>query len=361
MPPWKAVSGFGSFKNERRLTPREIEIIEAWARAGAPEGDPTEEPPLGPVGTPPEPDLVLTMARPFVVPAAGDDVYRTFVIGSLPHDTMLRAIEFRPGGTGGVVHHANVFSDEGGVIRRIEETSGTESPKLLREGLASRVIGDDAYLSVWSGGVGLAPLDPGIGRLAKKGDIVVEAHYRPNGRAQEVQSSLALYFAAPPVSRRAQMFRIGRLDLVIPPGEESYRASYEATLPFSSTLLAVRAHMHLLGKEVRVTATLPWGEAVPMVWLKDWNYQWQPFYEYSRPIALPKGTRVQGEALYDNSDKNPLNPSKPPRTVNWGWGIRDEMCSFYLDVAFDTEDDLRAFRAWRRARKPPPAAREGSD
>src|SRR5215212_6374401 len=35
MPPWKAEAGHGDFMNERRLTEPQIELIQAWAKAGA--------------------------------------------------------------------------------------------------------------------------------------------------------------------------------------------------------------------------------------------------------------------------------------------------------------------------------------
>src|SRR5262249_31458516 len=44
MPPWMPAAG-GPFKNERRLSEREIETLTAWADAGAPEGDAKEAPP----------------------------------------------------------------------------------------------------------------------------------------------------------------------------------------------------------------------------------------------------------------------------------------------------------------------------
>ena len=39
MPPWGAVKGFGSFRNDDGLTQEEIEIIAGWAEGGAPLGD----------------------------------------------------------------------------------------------------------------------------------------------------------------------------------------------------------------------------------------------------------------------------------------------------------------------------------
>src|SRR3984885_7265993 len=39
MPPWGAVKGFGEFRNNRALTPEQLELIASWANGGVPEGD----------------------------------------------------------------------------------------------------------------------------------------------------------------------------------------------------------------------------------------------------------------------------------------------------------------------------------
>ena len=45
MPPWGAVEGIGSFRNDPSLTALEIEMIVSWVEGGAPEGDPVYLPP----------------------------------------------------------------------------------------------------------------------------------------------------------------------------------------------------------------------------------------------------------------------------------------------------------------------------
>ncbi len=39
MPPWGAVKGFGSFRNDASLSLPEIAVISSWVEGGAPEGD----------------------------------------------------------------------------------------------------------------------------------------------------------------------------------------------------------------------------------------------------------------------------------------------------------------------------------
>ena len=86
MPPWLPEPGYGRFADELRLTDDQIRQIEEWAAGGAPEGNPHALPPspdysenwkLG------KPDMVLTLPRPYMLSAAGDngrDVFRNFVL-----------------------------------------------------------------------------------------------------------------------------------------------------------------------------------------------------------------------------------------------------------------------------------------
>ncbi|PYR36581.1 MAG: hypothetical protein DMF93_19625, partial [Acidobacteria bacterium] len=86
MPPWKPAPGMGEFQDERRLTDRELDTLQRWIAAGAPRGEvaPSPSPQVPPATADAwqlgAPDLVVRMPQPYVVPANGADVFRTFVI-----------------------------------------------------------------------------------------------------------------------------------------------------------------------------------------------------------------------------------------------------------------------------------------
>lgn len=44
MPPWGAIKGFGEFRNDKALTPEEMERIVSWVDGGVPEGEPKDLP-----------------------------------------------------------------------------------------------------------------------------------------------------------------------------------------------------------------------------------------------------------------------------------------------------------------------------
>jgi hypothetical protein len=76
MPPWGAVKGFGSFRNDQSLTQGELDLFEKWVNGGAPEGNPDDLPTrprvVLPSVVPPRPgELVVsgafTFPRPFTL------------------------------------------------------------------------------------------------------------------------------------------------------------------------------------------------------------------------------------------------------------------------------------------------------
>jgi len=124
MPPWLPEPGFGEFLDERRLSTDQIGLIQQWAAEGAVEGNAADLPPtpksvegwqLG------NPDLVITMPEPYVLPPNGRDVYRNFVLTIPVHQTrFVEAVEFRPGNPK-VVHHAAMRIDPTPLSRRADE------------------------------------------------------------------------------------------------------------------------------------------------------------------------------------------------------------------------------------------------
>src|SRR5262249_33190937 len=73
MPPWFADSRYGQFSNDCHLPDEERRLILQWIDDGAPSGDLKEAPVAEQTHgwRIPKPDLVLSIPRPFQVPAQG--------------------------------------------------------------------------------------------------------------------------------------------------------------------------------------------------------------------------------------------------------------------------------------------------
>ena len=343
MPPWKAEPGYGHFQDERRLTDRQIALLRDWAKNGAPEGDASEKP------APPQfaagwlagkPDATVTVPKPFSVAADGQDAFQCFVIPlGFDADRFVKTVEFHPGNPH-VVHHALFFLDTSGEARRLEAKSSGPGytcfggPRILPAG----------SLGGWAPGATPEPLPDGMGYAIPKGaDLVVQIHYHPSGKAETDQSSIGLTFTSEsPKGLTNFVLKAGNID--IPAGDAGYEATDWGVLPQDVELVGIIPHAHLLCKDMKVEAHLPDGKVEPLIWIKDWDFNWQGQYRFAETLKLPKGTRLEMRYVYDNSDNNPHNPSHPPKRVTYGEQTTDEMGFAFLQVALPNRGDVPAFR-----------------
>jgi hypothetical protein len=120
--------------------------------------------------------------------------------------------------------------------------------------------------------------------------------------------------------------------LQIPPGEANYKIDATAIMRDNVDLVGMRVHMHLRGKSMMFRALYPNGESEILLDVPKYDFNWQPYYYLETPKALPRGTRIEASAVFDNSANNPFNPN-PAATVAWGPQSWDEMMIGWFDVA----------------------------
>jgi len=172
---------------------------------------------------------------------------------------------------------------------------------------------------------------------------VMQIHYHPSGKPEVDQSIVGIHYVKSGNPKPVVAIMIIDRGLYIPAGTDQHEMSGTYTLPMDVTLVGVIPHMHLLGREMKATATLPDGTVDPQIWIKDWNFNWQDQYVFDQPKRLPKGTRLDLSAVYDNTDNNPVNPNTPAKLVTWGEQTTDEMCLLFVNIIPDRFRDIPAF------------------
>ncbi len=354
MPPWHAsTTEGGPFRGARVLTDRELKTLADWADAGCPEGNPKDAPPprewssdwtLGP------PDLVLKMSESYKLDASGADEYRVVVLPSgLMQGRWIAAADFKPGNMK-VVHHILAAYDVSGNASKLDAaepgpgyaTSGGGYGR-LPSGLPFFPAGQ---LWGWAPGRTNRWSPEGTARALPAGaDVLLQIHYHKSGKPETDATAIGLYFARGPVDKQirsgvvlpARAGFLGRPELKIPPGDANHEVTGSLTIRQDSHLLAVFPHMHWLGKDFRLRAVRPDGSKQALIRIDDWDFNWQNPYEFVTPVALPRGTRVEMLAHFNNSVGNPRNPSNPPVEVHWGEQTTDEMCIGFLQLTRDDE------------------------
>ncbi|HZH97680.1 MAG TPA: hypothetical protein VEX38_01805, partial [Fimbriimonadaceae bacterium] len=334
MPPWKAVHGFGEFLDENRLTETEIETLKRWEKAGMPKGD-VKKIPAAPkfhegwaLG---KPDLVLQPEKVFKLEADGSDVYRNFVFQNTSEQTRyVTAMDVKPGNTK-VVHHVIAFVDTSGRADALEARQADGQAGYTTFGGPGFL--PDTSLGGWAPGLRPRFTPEGTAFELKPGaKIVMQVHYHKSGKAEEDQTRMGIYLAKQPPKQVMQLAWIANPLFRIPPGAKDHKIQMTYTVGSDRTFYSFLPHMHLLGKSMKATAELPDGTVKPIIFVDDWDFNWQMNYALKEPLRLPKGSKIRVEGVYDNSAENPRNPNNPPKPITWGEETTDEM--FLLVGAF---------------------------
>jgi Copper type II ascorbate-dependent monooxygenase, C-terminal domain. len=342
MPPWFADPRYGRFSNAMSLTPAEKDTLAKWTDAGAPEGDPKDLPPpvdwvegwqIG------KPDKVFELPVPYDVPASGVVDYQHVIVPTgFAQDMWVEAAEVRPTDRM-VVHHIIAFvrepnsnwfrAQKPGVFFTAPQVKSKEQPD------TSALPSD--FLVGYAPGQPAEILRPGQAKLIKAGsDIIFQVHYTPHGHAGKDQSRLGIIFAKEPPQQRVLTLSATNGTFKIPPGDPNYRVDADFTVGADVKLSGLHPHMHGRGKDFEYRVVLPSGETATLLSVPHYDWHWQNWYNLTEPIAIPKGSKIECTAHFDNSANNPEN-ADPTKEVTWGEQSWDEMMVGFFNLVFDAK------------------------
>jgi thiol-disulfide isomerase/thioredoxin len=322
MPPWYASADFGHFINRRGLSEDEKQKLVHWVHTGMEQGDVAKLPP------PPakaedhwligKPDLVLK-APQHDIPAEGLVEYQ-YVL--LPYvfwsDTWMQGIQILPDNPR-VVHHCNmaylVAGDEAKKANFITGTVPGGAPMLLDSGVAFRI-----------------PRGAGL---------VLQIHYVTTGKPEKCQVAVGFKYAGGLVQKQLRhMLLDSKNRFAIPPGAPAHAVSDSRVLERDAIGVGLFVHMHVRGRDMAFRAVRPDGKSETLLLVPNYSFDWQmPYVWKPGAMRLPKGTRLECLAHYDNSAFNPYNPD-PAATVKYGLQTQDEMFNGFLFYT-DAEEQLK--------------------
>lgn len=344
MPPWFADPKYGHWANDHSLSEAEIGKLAAWADNGSPEGEAKDKP------APAQwtegwiiskPDLIVEMPEAYRVPAKGTVEYTYIILPTgFTEDKWVREMEVRPSNRA-VVHHANVYIRRPGSKWLREYPVGV--PFVPDEQKGSSSAGaplTDENVAGFTPGKQTVTLSGNDAKLIPAGsDIVFQLHYTANGKDTLDRTKIGFVFAKQAPEMRVARIYAANGSLAIPPGDSDYKVEAATTLKTETTLVSLKPHMHLRGKSMEFRAVYPTGETEVLLNVPRYDFNWQTEFILEKPKVLPKGTRLEVTAAFDNSVNNKFNPD-PTKLVKWGDQSWDEMAIGYFEVGFPTKMDL---------------------
>jgi hypothetical protein len=386
MPPWGArntdecTTKLG-WKGDIHLSDEEIATLDAWSKAGAPEGDPSSAPPafVPPSRDLPNKTLEIQPKEPYVT--SGDkDEFRCFVIDpGLTEDQYMSGLQLIPGNPK-VVHHLLLSVD------KLRETEALAGPDGSFE-CSDFGVPPGELVDAWAPGSEALDFPRDVGYLIPKGSLfVMQIHYHPAGATADPDSTriqlrldkekpkYGFIYTIPgnfedpvdelgngllpgPDDINGVEFRIPAerqdhvetLQLTVPPLDSPF-SFYFPALP-GARIYGAFLHMHYLGSDQKVTLARP--NAPPgqpkeecLAHAPEWDFGWQRTYTYDAPIeSLPTveaGDILTIRCTYDNTRNNPYvvralkeSHMSSPIDVTYGEGATfDEMCTTGLPLIY---------------------------
>jgi hypothetical protein len=310
MPPWGADPTHGVFKNDPRLTDKEISTILAWVDGGAPKGDDKDMPAMPSFTdgwTIGEPDAVFEMTEAYQIPATGVIEYQYIRIPmNIPEAKWLAAIEIKPQARAHV-HHVLAYT----------QPAGTP----INEGGA---LGPGNIGGVTPNKPGVV-FDPGVGRMLEaNSDLILQMHYTTNGEAAVDKTAVGLKFLKEPPAMVQRGGSVIQPKFVIPAGAPAHEVRGSRVLQADTIITSFTPHMHVRGKDMTYTAKYPDGRTEVLLSVPKWDFNWQITYQLKEAKRMPKGTEIEVVAHFDNSPQNKFNPD-PTKDVRWGDQTFEEM------------------------------------
>ncbi|MCX8079958.1 MAG: hypothetical protein N3F09_01830 [Bacteroidia bacterium] len=372
MPPWPADTNYRRFLYEKIISSKEKEILLKWIEFGCPSDSTKPLSKISPnvIKHHPKPDLAV---HPASYPQLAGDGKDAFLIVKFPYtlpcDTWLDFVRFVPHQKKWV-HHVNGHLIQFDATRKLPDYyKGVPWYKEVRDSLKN--IYRNMHLTYTDKKSPEFPLLtpnvvyylPGyfplkypewVGgwKLSKHGVFLMNnLHYGPSPDPLTDSSYLEIYYRKSKPLRPIRELQMGTLGispiippLVIPPNTiKSFTT--QAMVSQKISLLSVNPHMHLLGKSFKAFAISPSGDTIPLIRIPKWDFRWQYYYTFPKPVVLDKGSRIVVIATYDNTSDNPFNPNFPPKEVSEGMGSEsmrttDEMLQFiFTFVPYEAGDE----------------------
>jgi len=336
MPPYPATQEKMKYAHANTLSDHEIDEIADWVNNFAPLGDASKIP------APPNyssqyqitaPDF--TAQIPTYTVTSNNDVYRMFVLPVNNTTTRtIQSIEVFPGNRE-IVHHALVFYDTSTIPFNLDNSD----PLPGYSAFGGTGSSSSKLLTGYTPGQGAFSFAPGFGiKLLPNSYIILQMHYPGGVSGQRDSTQVRIKYGA---SNLRDVTTIAALNhntsltngpLMIP--ANTVKTFYsQVNNSINRTLTGIMPHMHLVGTSIKAWCVTPTKDTIHLIDIPKWDFHWQYFYQFQKPLFIPAGSIIYGEATYDNTSSNPNNPNNPPKDVKRGEGTEDEMMLIYMNLS----------------------------
>lgn len=334
MPPWPADPAYRHFSNENILSEAEKTTLQDWASAISKE-KPQNPAALKSRRKPAKKGIHLAPTAATTLSASNQDRYFFHILpDTLTDNIFITGFQFHPGNLK-VVHHIELLA-----IAPEDLPAGTDSIRTeyayFPESLNREFQGKLNYIGGWLPGNQGERFPRNIAKpLAKGTRFVLLVHYGPYPNPASDFTTVTMLTTPKQPHNILSSFdfhgseNLPGKSLIIPADTIiTYHATREVTEPLS--VFSIYPHAHHLAQNMKVYATLPNQDTLPLLSIPKWQFDWQFRYDYPEFVHLPAGAIVHYLVTYNNTNSNPENPYNPPREIPNSFNAKDEMMELFL-------------------------------
>jgi hypothetical protein len=154
--------------------------------------------------------------------------------------------------------------------------------------------------------------------------LTLQMHYTAHGHAMKDKTRVGFVFAKEPPADEMYATAFTNDVFVLPAGAPSVEVPAEVGFKEAVKIWGILPHTHLRGKKWEYRMIHPDGRVEPIFSVPTYDFNWQTYYMFAKPLVVPAGAKIEGRAWYDNSATNPANPD-PKVDVRWGDQTWEEM------------------------------------
>ena len=352
MPPWHATGPHGVFSNDRRLSDAEKETILRWIATGAKAGDPKDQPPkpvYSTAWTIGQPDAVVSMPDDFSVPASGTVEYQYFQVPTnFTEDKWVQAIEIMPGARE-VVHHVLVFAAQpppanppapAPAPAAAPGAAPTPRPAPLFIRLREQNFMPDgnrqdtlhppprnmgSLIGTETPGNNVMVFPQGAALRIRAGTLITfQMHYTAHGHEMKDRTKIGFKFASAPPTEEIFASHFFNGGLSLPAGAKDVQVPADLGFGQPIRIWGMMPHTHLRGTRWQYTLVKPDSSTEVILDVPRYDFNWQTYYMFAKPLDIAPGSKIHAVAWYDNSPSNKNNPD-PTKEVKWGDQTWEEM------------------------------------
>jgi len=230
-----------------------------------------------------------------------------------------------------VVHHVLVFMKEPGNTRPRRDAFSQAIPKFPGG------FGPGTLLATTAPGTNAMTFEPGTSVKVTAGStLILQIHYTANGKeAVSDRTSVGMIFAKEPPQKEMRTSAFMNPLMMLPAGAPDTAIPTAVVFDQDVHITAIFPHTHLRGKAWEYSLVYPDGRKEVVLPVPTYDFNWQTYYIFAKPLAAPKGSRLEAVAHYDNSVNNKSNPDAT-KSVHWGEQTWQEMQYTGINYTIDS-------------------------